>query len=161
MNYCSPYFRMFLLSLSCAILTSSVSHAISVPKSAKVAVAISAFVIPAISAYIASTQKEIPEIKNNDDALIKFVKWYKKVIAGKVSKKIQILQTDGELKDTYTESSGVFGKLISWYDANEKDVKKAVGLGALTAGITTGAITIKHILEWFSMSPYSEAFKKA
>lgn len=138
------------------------THAVSNPLP-KFETAIAAFIITAASSYIALIQDEQHELQEGN-ILEKMINWYRRVICGRASKKVQVLTKDDKgqpyLKDTYTPSSGLFGKLISWYDANEKDVKKSAGLGVLTAGSLVGVITLKNIIEWFSFAPTSEFFKK-
>lgn len=132
----------------------------AVPQSVKNFAFIAAFVIPTVSAYIALTQDEQPVLENGT-LLEKMVNWYRRVVCGKASKKVQIVQADGEIKDTYTKASGMFGKSITWYDANEKDVKKAAAIGALFT-IATLNTDLKDILgNLMKGAPYVEVFKKA
>ena len=131
-----------------------------VPESVKMVAVVAAFVIPAVSAYIALTQDEQPVLENGT-LFEKMVNWYRRVVCGKASKKVQIVQQNGELKDTYTKASGMFGKTISLYDAYEKDVKKAAAIGAIFT-IATLNTDLKDILgNLMKGAPYAEIFKKA
>lgn len=134
-----------------------------VPESVKKAAVVAAFVIPAVSAYIALTQDEQPVLQAGTQ-FEKAVNWYRRVVCGKASKKVQIVQADGEIKDTYTKASGMFGKSITWYDANEKDVKRAVGIGAIPLALAAGWMTLNTISEMSIQhalkAPYGEAFAK-
>lgn len=146
------------------------------PSNTKIAVA-SAAVFAAVSSYIALTQEKQPEIQTNNPAL-KMWNWYRRVFCGQASKKSQkgyLTQTkahmnedgtidfdaDLKIKDCYSESSGYVGNAITWYDANEKDVKKAIGIGAIVA-LASFNTDIKDFLGSFVKSaPYNEGFKIA
>ena len=134
-----------------------------VPQSVKKAAVVAAFVIPAVSAYIALTQDEQPVLKNGTQ-FEKAVNWYRRVVCGKASKKTQVVQPNSEIKDVYSNASGMFGKSISWYDANEKDVKKAVGIGAIPLALAAGWMTLNTISEMAIQhalkAPYGEAVAK-
>lgn len=97
-----------------------------------------------------------------------FVNWYKRVICGHVSKKVQKIKPEANddeqseyiarIKDTYTKPSGLFGHVISFYNKNE-DVKKAAAFAAL---LTVGTFNkdIKNVLgNLVKTAPYADFFK--
>lgn len=128
----------------------------------------------AVSSYIALTQEKQPEIQTNNP-LLKGWNWYRRVFCGQASKKSQkgyLTQTkahmnedgtidfdaDLKIKDCYSESSGYVGNLITWYEANEKDVTKALGVGAIVALAVINP-DIKEILGGLlKKAPYNELF---
>ena len=156
--------RSALLSLLIAGSLTQSANSYCLSKETKItAAAVAAFAVPFVSSYIALTQDPQPVLENGN-AFEKAVNWYRRVICGVASKKSQKgyltevkahLNNDGtiafddnvRIKDVYSDSSGVFGNVISWYEANEKDVKKAVGIGAIPAGLIMGYLTLNTIKE--------------
>lgn len=127
-----------------------------------------------VSSYIALTQEKQPVIQTNNPFL-KGWNWYRRVFCGQASKKSQkgyLTQTkahmnedgtidfdaDLKIKDCYSESSGYVGNLITFYDSNEKDVKKAIGIGAIPLALVLGSMkfsTLKDFLvQHVSKAPY-------
>lgn len=112
--------------------------------------AISGMVAFAItSAIISKKQEKQPAIETNNP-FVKAWGWYLREFCGQAPKKSQKgyltktkahmnedgtidFDTDLMIKDYYSEASGHVGKAIGWYDANEKDIKQAVGIGGIVA----------------------------
>lgn len=127
-----------------------------------------------VSSYIALTQEKQPEIQTSNPFL-KGWNWYRRVFCGQASKKSQkgyLTQTkahmnedgtidfdaDLKIKDCYSESSGYVGNIITWYDSNEKDVTKALGIGAIVA-LAVVKPDVKEILgDLLKKAPYNELF---
>lgn len=127
-----------------------------------------------VSSYLALTQEKQPVIQTNNPFL-KVWNWYRRVFCGQASKKSQkgyLTQTkahmnedgtidfdaDLKIKDCYSESSGYVGNIITWYDSNEKDVTKALGIGAIVA-LAVVKPDVKEILgDLLKKAPYNELF---
>lgn len=170
-------FRVSVLSLCALGVLAPNAYA---TEKQKIAAAAALFAVPFISSYIALTQDPQPAIKDGN-AFEKMMNWYRRVICGQASKKSQKgyltevkahMNEDGtiqfddnvRIKDVYSESSGLFGTVLSWYDANEKDVKKAIGIAAIPAALFLGYLTVTNISELLVnhalKGSYGEGFTK-
>ena len=146
------------------------------PSNSKIAIAAAA-TFAAVSSYVALTQEKQPAIQTNNPAL-KLWNWYRRSFCGQASKKSQkgyLTQTqahinvdgtidfdaDLKIKDCYSESSGYVGNAITWYDSNEKDVKKALGIGALIAFASFNTDVKDFFGTFLKSAPYNEGFKIA
>jgi len=119
-------------------------------------------VLAAVCTYIASKQKT-PKAYRGDSSLNKAVSWFSRVICGSASKKVQKVEINefGEavLKDTYTPASGLFGHAISFYDANEKEIKRAAAVGGMVALGSLNTNIKEIIVNLFKGAPYAELIK--
>lgn len=143
------------------------------PSNATMGVA-AATIFATTSILIALKQEIQPEIQTHNPVL-KIWDWYLRVFCGQASKKSQKgyltkthahMNEDGtinfdadlNIKDCYSASSGYVGNALSWYDANEKDVKKAVGIGAIPAALFLGYMQITSLkdllVQHVSKAPY-------
>ncbi len=140
----------------------------------KVMGVIAAAAFASVSSYIALTQEKQPEIQTNNP-LLKGWNWYRRVFCGQASKKSQkgyLTQTkahmnedgtidfdaDLKIKDCYSESSGYVGSAITWYEANEKDVTKALGVGAIVALAVVNPDFKEMLGNLLKKAPYNELF---
>lgn len=118
----------------------------------------------AINAYIALKQDE-PKLEDNANLFKKAIYWYR-VFCGQASKEKLIKHKDYIKNRTETKKvfepkpTGVYGRLITFYDSNIKDAKVALGLGALSMMLATGSLEFKRFGELFSYAPYAEFFAK-
>jgi hypothetical protein len=158
MNYSVKFLMMTVLGVG--LLVPAESKAMSAK--AKTVLWITSGAVAALCSYIALTQKE--QKKYEGDSLVqKAVNWFRRVICGTVSKKEQVIdsadRTKTKLKDTYTKATGLFGHLISFYDANEKDIKKAAAIGGLVALGSLNTNIKEIIVNLFKGAPYGEFVK--
>ncbi len=93
----------------------------------------------AVSSLIAAKQDEQPELKDGS-LLEKAINWYRRVVCGQISKKYKKLKPDGSVKNAYTESSGLFGTVLSVYNKHIKDIKTSIGVGAIPTLILLGQL---------------------
>ena len=139
--------RVTLFALLCFGIATPSTHTITPKETALIGALSAAILIPVGTVYLAVTQDENPTFKEGTTTLQKFINWYRTVVAGHASKKIQVVQIGGKIKDTYTQASGYTGKFITWYETYEKDLKKALGLGSMPALMIFGVLKFPAILE--------------
>lgn len=158
MNYAIKFLMITVLGFGLFVPAESKA---TISDKAQAAFWITSGIAAGLCIYIASTQKE-QKMYEGDSVLQKAANWFRRVVWGTAAKKVQKIEKteSGEfiIKDTYTKATGLFGHIISFYDANEKDIKRAVGFGGIVA--LCSIADIKDIVAGLiKNAPYSELVK--
>lgn len=159
----SKIVRATFMGLLFAGLTGSCIPSYALSTKLKIGAAALAFAISFANSLTAIKQAKQPVITHGS-LVEKIVNWYRRVICGVAGKKTHLEIKGTNIKDAYSESSGIYGTMIGWYDANEKDVKKALALGAIPAAAIMGWLTVAGIKEFVTQNmlkaPYGEVLAK-
>jgi hypothetical protein len=110
--------------------------------------------------YVSLEQKDPSKVVLSPDASLvdKVILEFRK-LCGMVSKKTETLN-DEPIKEEWSEATGI-GKVFSYYDAKEKNIKKALGFAAIVSGLIAGSLKLSFALaEFIKSAPGSEVVAK-